>query len=128
MKISCHIRTSLSDGEAKSFTQLLNEIPELATQPHGAEQLRLLLRLDRRFQITDDGRWILAASTQTVDQRIIMIVLHYLDQIPGGGALLNSVAEYVANETGFSHQLIKPIILGNFENNGRLVRNKRKNI
>lgn len=128
MKISSHIRTSLSDGEAKSFAQLLNEIPELATQSHGADQLRLLLRLDRRFRSIEDGRWILATSVQTSDQRVITTVQHYLDQIPGGGALLNSVAEYVANETGFSHQLIKPIILGNFENNGRLVRNKRKNI
>ena len=106
----------------------MNEIPELATQSHGADQLRLLLRLDRRFRSIEDGRWILATSVQTSDQRVITTVQHYLDQIPGGGALLNSVAEYVANETGFSHQLIKPIILGNFENNGRLVRNKRKNI
>ena len=128
MKISSHIRNILSNGEAQSFTHLLNEIPELATQPHGTDQLHLLLRLDRHFESAADDRWALAASQQTPKKRIIITTLAYLNQIPGGGALLNSVAEYVANETGFSHQLIKPIILGNFENNGRLVRNKRKNI
>jgi len=121
-----HILHTLARHGPMNFSQLLAAVPELVAESHAAEMLRLLLRLDRRLRLLDDGRWTLASTPQTPEQRIVSSAQSYLDAIPGEGALLKSVVEHVAGETGFADALVRSAILRSFENNGTVVRNKRK--
>jgi len=110
------------------LSQLLSTLPELAADLDGAEVLRLLLRLDRRVRPLPENRWTLVSTVQTPEQRIVAAALVYLGNIPGGGALVASVVNHVAGETGYDEPTVRSIILHRFVNNGKVVRNKLKEI
>ncbi len=126
MSVMSRILHQLSNDGPMPLSELLLMVPELAAEPYGVDLLCLLMRLDRRQCLLSDGRWTLASAPQTPEQRIVSSAQSYLDAIPGGGALLNSVVEHVANETGFAPALVRPVILQSFVNNGTVIRNKRK--
>ncbi len=126
MTIYHSILNQLDEGEAQTLVQILASLPDLADDPHGADVLRLLLRLDRRLRPLDDGRWTLVATRQTPDQRIVASAKAYLDSLPGGGALLDSVLTRVVSETNYALDTVRSVVLRYFVNNGRVVRNQLK--
>ncbi len=71
-----------------------------------------------------DNRWTIAQTNATPEQRIITTTQSYLSNIPGEGALLNSVVEHVIENTEYDRALILSVISRSFVNNGRLVRNQ----
>jgi hypothetical protein len=115
----------LAAGEVRTLSQLLAELPELAADPHGADVLRLLLRLNRRLRPLSDGRWTLTAP-QTPEQRIVASAQAYLNQIPAGGALFDSVVTHVVDETGYDQAAVRGTILRRFVSRGKVVRNQLK--
>ena len=116
----------LAKSEGQTPAQILATLPELMDDPHGADVLRLLLRLDRRLRLLDDGCWTLAAAPQTPEQRIVASALTYLNRIPGGGALLDSVVTYVVGETNYDRAAVRSVTLRRFVNTGQVVRNQLK--
>lgn len=114
-----------TDGPLES-SQLLTALPEVAAEPHGADVLHLLLRLDRRLRPLSDGRWTLAITAQTPEQRVVASAQVYLNSIPGGGALVKSVVTRVTDQTGYDQATVRSIILRRFVNNGQVVRNRLK--
>jgi hypothetical protein len=126
MTIYDGILHQLNEGEAQTLAQILASLPELAAEPHGPDVLRLLLRLDRRLRPLDDGRWTLATTPQTPEQRIVASAKAYLDSLPGGGALLDSVVTRVVSETNYALDTVRSVVLRYFVNNGRVVRNQLK--
>jgi hypothetical protein len=111
----------LAAGEAQTLTQMLSSLPELAAAPYGSDALYLLLRLDRRLHRLNDGRWILATAPQTAEQRIVASAKAYLDSLPGGGALLDSVVTRVISETNYASDAVRSVVLRDFVNTGRVV-------
>ena len=126
MTIYDRVLHQLAAGEVRTLSQLLAELPELAADPHGADVLRLLLRLDRRLRPLGDGRWTLATAPQTPEQRIVASAQAYLNQIPAGGALLDSVVTYVVGETNYDQATVSGTILRRFVSRGKVVRNQLK--
>ena len=126
MTIYDRVLHQLAAGEVRTLSQLLAALPELAADPHGADVLRLLLRLDRRLRPLDDGRWTLATAPQTPEQRIVASAQAYLNQIPAGGALLDSVVTYVVGETNYDQATVSGTILRRFVSRGKVVRNQLK--
>jgi hypothetical protein len=126
MTITDRILNQLAAGEVRTLSQLLAESPELAVNPHGADVLCLLLRLDRRLRLLSDGRWTLTTAQHTPEQRIVVSAQRYLDQLPGSGALLDSVVTHVVDETNYDRGTVRSVILSRFVNRGKLVRNQLK--
>lgn len=126
MTIYDSILHKLDEGEIQTSTQILASLPELADNPHGADVLRLLLRLDRRLRPLDDGHWTLAFTPQTPDQRIVASAKTYLDSLPGSGALLNSVVTHVIGETSYDQATVRLTVQRHFVTKGILVRNQLK--
>ena len=126
MTICERILHRLAKSEGQTLAQILASLPELMADPHGADVLRLLLRLDRRLRSLDDGRWTLVIAPQTSEQRIVASAQAYLNRIPGGGALLDSVVTYVVGETNYDQADVRSVTLRRFVNNGWAVRNQLK--
>ena len=125
MNITTQLTQQLSEGEKRSLTELVSAIPEL-TPPQGLEVLHLLLRLDRQFRRLDDGRWTLATAPLTPEQRVVVSAQAYLNRIPGGGALLDSLLNHVIDETGYDRDWVRSIIVRRFVSAGPVVRNQLK--
>lgn len=126
MTIYDGILHQLDEGEAQTLTQILASLPELADDPHGADVLRLLLRLDRRLRPLGDGRWTLAFTPQTPDQRIVASAKAYLDSLPSSGALLDTVVTRVVGETSYDQATVRSTVQRHFVTKGVLVRNQLK--
>jgi hypothetical protein len=126
MTIYDSILHQLAEGEAQTLTQVLASLPELAADLHGSDVLHLLLRLDRRLRPLNGSRWTLATAPQTPEQRIVASAQAYLNRIPGGGALLDSVVTYVVGETNYDQAAVRSVTLRSFVNNGWVVRNQLK--
>jgi len=116
----------LSASGPQSIPQLLSVLPELAATSQAEQSLRLLLRLDRRVKLLDHGRWGLAITAHTPEQRIILSTQSYLSSIPGGGAALNSTIEHVMEDTGYDRAVVQSVISQRFASNDRVVRNQLK--
>ena len=121
-----HILDRLSARGIMSLDEIVSDLPELAVNPDAIEIARLLLRLDRRVHPMSGGRWALAMTVQSSEQRIVASASAYLDGIPGSGALVASVVGHVAGETNYDESVIRSTVLRLFVNNGRVVRNKLK--
>jgi hypothetical protein len=126
MTIYDRVLHQLAAGEVHTLSQLLTKLPELAAEPHGADVLHLLLRLDRRLRPLSDGRWTLATAPQTREQRVVASAQAYLNQIPAGGALFDSVVAHVVGETGYDQATVRATILRHFVSHGKVVRNQLK--
>jgi hypothetical protein len=126
MTIYNRVLHKLDEGEAQTLAQILASVPELVAGPNGSDVLHLLLRLDRRLRPLNGGRWTLATAPQTPEQRIVASAQAYLNRIPGGGALLDSVVTYVVGETNYDQAAVRSVTLHRFVNNGRVVRNQLK--
>lgn len=105
---------------------LLAAFPEFSEDACRAEAFRLLLRLETRVRLLDDGRWALVAPTQTPEDRIVDAVRSYLAQVPGPGATLNTVVNHVCEQTGFEHALVRSVIRQTFDCRGALVFKKHR--
>jgi hypothetical protein len=128
MTIYERILNRLAEGKPQAAAQVLASLPELTADPHALDILRLLLRLDRRLRLLSDGRWTLPTSRTTSEQRTVAAAQAYLNSLPGGGALIDSVVTYVVGETNFDQAFVRSVILGRFDNIGRVVRDKLKEI
>jgi hypothetical protein len=128
MTIYERILSRLAEGKPQTVAQVLVSLPELAADPHALDILRLLLRLDRRLRLLSDGRWTLPTSQTTPEQRTVATAQAYLNSLPGGGALIDSVVTYVVGETNFDQAFVRSVVLGHFDNIGRVVRDKLKEI
>lgn len=109
-----------------TISQLLATLPELAADSNSADILRLLLRLDRRLRLLDDGRWTLAATSETPEQRILAGAKAYLDTLPSSGALVTSVVTHLVRETNYDQATIDSAIRRGFVVRGKVVLNKPK--
>jgi hypothetical protein len=107
---------------------LLTAFPEFSEDACRGEACRLLLRLDTRVRLLDDGRWALAATAQTPEDRIASAACGYLAQVPGPVATLNSVVSHVCGQTGFEQTLVRSMVLQNFDHKGPLVFKKLKKV
>lgn len=121
-----HLRLNLARNGPKSLAEILQDHPELAGQAHTADVVLLLLRLDLHFRLLDDGRWAIAATPQNATQRIVAVAQAYLTQFPGTGALINTVVDFVAKETGYSPEMVRSALVASFVNNGQALLNKLK--
>lgn len=60
------------------------------------------------------------------EQRIASIVERYLNNVPSGGALLNSVVDNVVLETDYDRDIVLSVIMRNFVISGPVVTNRRQ--
>jgi len=116
----------LSNGESQTTPQLLAKLPALSGNPHGDEVLRLLLRLNRQVHETRPGTWALVEAERTPEQRIVASARQWLDDIPGGHALLNALIERVFEETAYDRALVHSVIQRHFVIRGKVVNNQLK--
>lgn len=112
----------------QSLEALLAAFPEFGEDACRVEALRLLLRLDTRVRLLDDGRWALATATQTPEERIVSATRSYLAQIPGQGATLNGLVNHVCGQTGFEPALVRSVILQHFDHRGPLILKKSQKV
>jgi hypothetical protein len=126
MHIVDHALQQLSQTSSLTLEQMLENMPELAATLYDRDVLRLLLRLDRRLQVSSDGKWSLVLTALTPERRIIASAQAFLTKIPGGGARLSSVVEHVAADTHFDRDLIRSVISQHFVSTKTLVRNQLK--
>jgi len=111
---------------ALTISQLLTTLPELAADSNGADILRLLLRLDCRLCLLADGRWTLAAVSETPERRILASAKAYLDALPSSGAMLTSVVAHIVRETDYDQATVDSAIRQSFVVRGRVVLNRPK--
>ncbi|TRZ50181.1 hypothetical protein D4S03_07180 [bacterium] len=116
--------TLLSGGQAMTDTELAAHIPDLAGQLHGADVLRLLLRLDRRFR-EYEGRWLLREGVSDPSQQIRQAAQAYF-QVHPKGELLKHLIAAVAVQTGQAPHEIKKVILQTYRSVGGMILNQPK--
>ena len=116
----------LANGDPLTSAQLLSRLPEVAANQQGIEVLRLLLRLDRRVYITEDGKWALVETERTPEQRIVAATKHFLNSAPGGVGMLNTVVAHIANITAYDTMLVSSIVQRHFRIQGKIVFNQHK--
>lgn len=107
---------------------LLAAFPEFDEDPCRIEAVRLVLRLNTRVRLLDDGRWALATAAQTPEDRIANAAWSYLVQVPGSGATLNTVVNHVCGQTGFEDALVRSVIRQTFDCRGALVFKKAQEV
>lgn len=125
--ISNQLQRFLANSGPKTVPEILRDHPELNTTPDAGSVLYLLLRLNRRFRVLDNGRWAAAVSPQTEADRIVAVTQAFLDQFPSSGLLLKTVVDYVTAQTGYSSEKIRSVVVGSFDSNGMVVINRPKN-
>ena len=116
----------LSNGESQTTAQLLAKLPALSATPHGAEVLRLLLRLHRQVYEPQPGTWALVEAERTPEQRIVASARQWLDAVPGGIAPVNTLIEHVFEETAYDRALVHSVLQRHFVIRGKVVINQRK--
>jgi hypothetical protein len=121
MAITDRLLKRLETQGPQSLEALLGAFPEASEDPCQAEALHLLLRLEKRIRRQDDGRWALAAVAQTPEQRVTSSARDYLTQLPGAGAMLDSVVNQVCEQTGFERAFVRSAIRQNFDCRGARV-------
>jgi len=127
MEYTERLHSRLETQGPQPLEALLAAFPEFNEDACRIEAFRLLLRLDARVRLLDDGRWALAATTQTPEERIADAARDYLAQVPGPGATLNTVVNHVCGQTGFGDALVRSVILQTFETRGvRVFRKPRE--
>ena len=127
MSVYKSVEPLLSDGETRSIDHMVAQLPKLSERAEGAEILRLLLRLNKKYKCMPNGHWVLASSAQTPEQRIVSATQAHFRFQDRPGELIGSLSKAVAAETGFSKSVVKSMILEKFENNqGKMVFNKLK--
>jgi hypothetical protein len=65
------------------------------------------------------------ASLSRSEQRIVTLVEDYLDALPGGGATLKAVINYVVLDTDYDSEIVKSVIERHFITTGTVVTNQR---
>lgn len=116
----------LSSGESQTTAQLLTKLPTLSGAPHGAEALRLLLRLSRQLHEIQPGTWTLVEAERSPEQRIVASARQWLDAVPGGRAPINALIERVFEETAYDRALVHSVIQRHFVIRGKVVFNRPK--
>lgn len=116
----------LSGGKGMALADITERIPELCGRDEGQEILRLLLRLDRRFE-QRDGLWFSKANTPNPSSRIIAATQAYFKDYPRG-ELLDHLVPAVVKATGESRQCVQEVILENFHSvqSGKMILNRAK--
>ncbi|HBY97767.1 MAG TPA: hypothetical protein DEP84_28135 [Chloroflexi bacterium] len=121
MSVTEDILRILSVGQARSTSDILARLPALASLAEGEDVLRLLLRLNRRVSPLPDDRWVLAASDQTPEQRIVAATLAYFRSQGRPGEHIGSLAKAMAAETGYPEVQVRSVILARFRDNAGIM-------
>lgn len=104
--------------------QITAHIPELVGQPYGADLLRLLMRLDRRF-LQHEKNWLLRDGVNDPSLQILQSTQSYFQTHPKG-ELLKHLLPALAIQTSQSESEIEKIILQNYRHVGGMVLNQPK--
>jgi hypothetical protein len=122
--ITDQVVTLLSNGKSMTVEQITDHIPELVGQPYGADLLRILMRLDRRF-LQHEKNWLLRDGVIDPSEQILQSVQSYFRAHPKG-ELLKHLLPALAIQTGQSEPEIEKIILQNYRHVGGMVLNQPK--
>ena len=120
------VQQVLSSGKQMAIPEIAGRVPELAGREEGPEILRLLLRLDRRFERSGD-RWY-AISTDDAAGRIVDAARAYFRTHGSRGQLLVHLSRAVAEQTGQDIEHVRATILDRFVSTqgGKLILNQEK--
>jgi hypothetical protein len=122
--ITDQVVTLLTNGKSMTVDQITAHIPELVGQPYGADLLRLLMRLDRRF-FQHEKNWLLRDGVSDLSKLILQSARSYFQTHPKG-ELLKHLLPALALQTGQSESIIEKIILQNYRHIGGMVLNQPK--
>ena len=117
----------LNDGKRLNIPQIANQIPELSGRENAIEILRLLLRLDQRFD-HDGDLWYSINKETDPRSRVVDATLQYFKEQNPHGELLEHLITAISEITGEDRQIVKEIILKDFQSvqNGKMILNRKK--
>lgn len=122
--ITDQVVTLLANGKSMTVDQITAHIPELIGKPYGADVLRLLMRLDRRF-LQHEKNWLLRDGVSDPNIQILQSAQTYFQAHPKG-ELLKHLIPALKMQTGQSESLIEKIVLQNYRHVGSMVLNQTK--
>ena len=117
----------LAGGKGKTLQQIANRVPNLEGQENAEEILRLLLRLDKRFD-QDGEKWYYVDQSPDPRLRILDATTKYFLDTKKKGELLEHLASRVSQSIGEDIHLVKEVITVNYKSlqNGKMILNQRK--
>lgn len=117
----------LAGGKGKTLQQIANRVPDLEGQDNAEEILRLLLRLDKKFEL-DGDKWYYVDQRPDPRLRILDATAKYFQDTKKKGELLEHLASRVSQSIGEDIHLVKEVIPAHYKSlqNGKMILNQRK--
>jgi hypothetical protein len=119
----------LEKGKRLTLSEISERVPDLAEHENAVDILRLLLRLDKRFE-QDGDLWYYTDNTFDPVSRILDEVAKYFKNSNKKGELLEHLAQRVSQSIGEDIYLVKDIIPAHYKNlqDGKMILNQRKEL
>lgn len=117
----------LDNGKRLTLPEISERVPDLGGHENGVEILRLLLRLDKRFE--QDGEfWYFCDDTIDPVPRILDGVAKYFQDSKKKGELLEHLAPRVSQSIGEDIHLVREVIPSYYKSlqNDKMILNQRK--
>jgi hypothetical protein len=120
------VQQILSGGKGLAIPEIVERILDLCGREDANEILRLLLRLDRRFEQNGE-LWFCKVKDSNPATRIIAATKEYFKNGPRAELLVH-VVRAVAKATGESNQDVQEVIVDTFQiiQGGKVVLNKMR--
>ena len=125
--IAEQIQQILAGGKQLTADEIANQIPILSEIEEGTEILKILLRLDRRFE-QDGQKWFCTVTSDDTNTRIVKAVDDYFQDTGKPGELTQHLTPYVMNKTGADKDKISETVDRFFitVSEGKMVLNRKK--
>ena len=125
--IAEQLQQILAGGKQQTVEKIACQIPVLDELEQGVDILKILLRLDQRFQ-NEGSKWFCVIENDETDSRILKAANEYFKDTGKPGELEKHLTPYVMNKTGADKGKISETVNRFFRtaNEGKMILNRKK--